>query len=90
MSGGTSYDQNGVNAPGYFNNASVSVNNWYQFGEQAVFDITKPQLHAWGLIPGKSYTVKISGSNVYSLNANPSRYTLKGNLSYGPIDVPLC
>jgi len=89
-SGATSYDGGGVNAAGYFNNAAVTVNNWHQYGDPAaLFSASKPQLQATGLSAGAVYTVKMSGSNNFSLNANPTRYTVIGASTYGPIDVNL-
>jgi Secretion system C-terminal sorting domain len=88
--GSSSYNGNGVNAAGFFSNASISENNWYQFGDPgALFDSTRAQLQATGLITGRSYTIKISGSNGLGFNANPTRYTIKGLTNYAPIDVNL-
>jgi len=89
-SGATSYDGGGVNAPGFFNNASVSVNNWHQYGDPtATYNVSKPQLQATGLSSGASYTVKMSGSNAFNLDANPCSYTIIGASTYGPISVNL-
>jgi len=89
-SGATSYDGGGVNAAGFFNNAAVSVNNWHQYGDPAaVYNVSKPQLQATGLSSGTSYTVKLSGSNAFNLDANPCSYTIIGASTYGPINVNL-
>jgi hypothetical protein len=89
-SGYTSSNGNGFSAAGFFGDANVSANNWYQYGDpQALFDSTRPQFQATGLVPGTSYTIKMSGSNSLGFNANPTRYTIKGLTNYGPIDVNL-
>ena len=88
--GYSSSNGNGLNVGGFFGNANISANNWYQFGDPtALFDSTKAQLQATGLVAGKSYTVKISGSNGLGFNANPTRYTIKGLANYAPMDVDL-
>jgi hypothetical protein len=88
--GGTSYNGNGENTPGYFGNASVTINNWYQYGEtQAVYDSTRPQLLATGLAVGTAYTVKLSGSIAFPFDASPTSYRIKGQNSYGPANVDL-
>src|SRR5207344_1128813 len=61
LNGTTSYDGNGMSNTGYFGNSTVSANNWYQYGDpSANYNASKPQLQASGLVPGTSYTVKVS------------------------------
>ncbi len=85
----TSYDGNGVNAAGFFANAAISVNNWFQYGDPANFNAAKPQLQASGLVPGTSYTIKISGSDNLGFDTNPARYTLVGASQYPSMDLNL-
>ncbi len=86
--GMTSYDGNGVNAAGFFNNAAVSVNNWFQYGDPAAnYNVSKPQLQATGLVPGATYTVKLSGSDNLGFQTNPVRFTIQGSAAYTPVDV---
>jgi Secretion system C-terminal sorting domain len=84
----TSYDDNGVNAAGFFNNAAVSVNNWFQYGDPAGnYNVSKPQLQVTGLAAGTTYTVKLSGSDNLGFQTNPVQFTIVGSASYTPVDV---
>ncbi len=84
----TSYDGNGVNTAGFFNNAAVSVNNWFQYGDPAAnYNVSKPQLQATGLVAGATYTVKLSGSDNLGFQTNPVRFTIQGSAAYTPVDV---
>jgi pimeloyl-ACP methyl ester carboxylesterase len=88
LNGLTSYDGNGMNAPGYFNNANISANNWFQYGDPAAnFNAAKPQLQATGLDPALGYTVNLSGSDRLGFDTNPVRFTIIGASNYGSFDV---
>jgi len=85
-SGVSAYDGGGMTS-GTFMPATVMVNHWFQHGSLATYNVSKPQLELSGLNPASLYTLKMTGSNIYGFNSNPTRFVVSGSVVSSHMDV---
>jgi len=89
--GGSSADDGGQ-PNGTFFPAAVMMNHWFQFSNYyALYNALVPQLEISGLNVDSVYTLKMSASfSLYipgTFSLDPIRYTVKGAIIYGYVDV---
>lgn len=86
-SGSSAFNDGGMTTGTYFP-AGVMVNHWFQFNEPpstvATYNVSAPQLEISGLDAASKYTIKMTGSNRYTLNSTIVSYRVAGYASYGP------
>jgi len=86
--GACSYNGNGSPTAGFFANTNVTVNNWYNYGDPAAnYNSSKPQFQLSGLNTSSTYTIKLSGSNIFPFDTDPTAYTITGASTYSPISI---